>query len=227
MKTIIHIGQHKTGTTSIQHFLKDHQDELARQRIHFPIMPGGQQNASHFSLNIYALDQNRYSPMKEDVVREYGYQYLETFKQKVESDVRAAYEEAANRQCDTVLWSNEGLYLLNTEAEHRRLFRLFSRHSSEVEVVCCFRDSESFRESYKNELIKQGIPLSDDPDSYRYVENDSWLFDYDRKKHLLSTVFNKCSYFPYDPEDNVSRFLDVVGIQIEHRRNYRLNVRKP
>lgn len=52
--------------------------------------------------------------------------------------------------------------------------------------VCCFREIESYRASYVEQLRKNGIALSDDKDSYRYFGAESWLFDYARKEKLLA-----------------------------------------
>jgi hypothetical protein len=70
----------------------------------------------------------------------------------------------------------------------------------------------SYRESYIEQLGRQNIPLSNNPDSYRYLEPDSWLFDYKRKKELLSEVFDKGTYFLYDPNDNVKNFMETIGL---------------
>ena len=73
------------------------------------------------------------------------------------------------------------------------------------------------------ELAKKNISFSDNPDSYRYLNADSWLFDYDRKKTLLSQVFDTCTYFSYDPNDNVKKFLEAIHINNVYTGNYKLN----
>ncbi len=223
MKTIIHIGQHKTGTTSIQHYLQDNRKSLAQHGLYVPLKIVGYSTPSHFILNVYALSEDRYSSMKEKIIRDKGFGYLRKLETELKRDIKNIYNEALQKNCDRVIWSNEGLYLLNTEEEYKRLFNLFSEHSKEIEVVCCFRDVKSYRESYEKQLTKQNISLSDNPDSYRYLEPDSWLFDYERKKNLLSRVFDRCTYFPYYPKDNVSKFLEALQIDSVGTIMYRLN----
>ncbi len=162
--------------------------------------------------------------MKETILRDKGIGYLRGLEAELKKDIARIYADAARKKCDRVIWSNEGLYLLNTEKEYRQLIGLFSDYSTDIEVVCCFRDVPSYRESYKRHLAGQNLALSEDPDSYRYLEPDSWLFDYPRKKALLSQVFDACTYFSYDPKDNVSKFLEALHISGMDTGNYRLNV---
>lgn len=224
MKTIIHIGQHKTGTTSIQKFLQDNRTTLAKKGLYVPFSIAGYNNPSHFILNVYALERDRYSSMKEAILTNKGEQYLSELEIELKKDIDKIYKNAVSKECSEVIWSNEGLYLLNTVAEYERLIGLFSEYSTEVEVVCCFRDVTSYRESYMEQLNKQKIQPSNNPDSYRYLKEDSWIFDYKRKKSLLSNVFDKCTYFKYDSIDNVKRFMEIIDHNTGCTDSYRLNV---
>ena len=74
------------------------------------------------------------------------------------------------------------------------------------------------------QLKKQGLGFSDDKDSYRYVDKDSWLFDYAKKKELLNQVFDKVIYFSYNPNDMVKLFMTSIGYSAEDTKSIRLNV---
>jgi hypothetical protein len=224
MRTIIHIGQHKTGTTSIQRFLQDKRSALARHHaLHVPSEIAGYSNPSHFILNVYALAEGRFSSKKEEIISSKGAGYLSRLEIELNQDIARVYNEALQNKCRKVIWSNEGLYLLNSKTEYKRLYNLFAKYSSEIEVVCCFRHVEAYRESYKKQLLKQKISFSDNPDSYRYLEPDSWLFDYKRKRDLLSQVFDCCTYFSYNPNDNVANFFNSIHINGISASDYRLN----
>jgi len=216
MKTIIHIGQHKTGTTSIQYFLQDNRTTLVENGLY--------KHPSHFILNVYALEKDRYSSKKEEIIANKGKQYLSELEIELKKDIKIIYKDALQNKCDKVIWSNEGLYLLNTVTEYKRLIGLFSEYSTEIEVVCCFRDVKSYRESYIKQQSKLNIRPSNNPDSYRYLEPDSWLFDYKRKKDLLSEVVDIFTYFKYDPIDNVKKFMETIGHNTANTDSYRLNV---
>ena len=162
--------------------------------------------------------------MKEEIIANKGTEYVNELERALKEDIEKMYKQAFQKKCHSVIWSNEGLYLLNAVKEYTRLCNLFSDYSTETEVICCFRDVESYRNSYMKELAQKNISFSDNPDSYRYLNADSWLFDYDRKKYLLSQVFDTCTYFSYDPHDNVKKFLETLHINSIDKGNYKLNV---
>ncbi len=223
MKTIIHIGQHKTATTSIQKYLQDNRRLIIKKGLYVPDKIAGFKNSSHFILNVYALDKNRFSSKKYKIISSKGQAYLSGLKEIIKRDIAQIYQDALEQGCHQVIWSNEGLYLLNSVAEYQKLINLFTPYSTEIEVICCFREVQSYRESYIKQLKKQNISLLDDPDSYRYLEPDSWLFDYERKKNLLEQTFSKCHYFSYDSSDNVTKFMKVIGFDYVETEKYRLN----
>jgi hypothetical protein len=226
MRTIIHIGQHKTGTTSIQHYLKDNRDELAERGLYVPDSLAGDGNPSHFLLNIYSLEENRFSYMKERLLEIKDSEYFITLKQNLENDIAQHYQRAESQGCKDIIWSNEGLYLLNSVGEYQKLYELFHKYSLETVCICCFRDVASYRKSYIEQHKKMGIESSDDKDSYRYVEADSWLFDYERKKQILNQVFAKTIYFSYDKEDMIKIFMEKIGYMVTGTDSIRLNVTK-
>lgn len=65
MRSLIHMGQHKTATTSIQHHLKSNREALLKRGLYVANSIAGYDAPSHFILNIYALKENRLSAMKE------------------------------------------------------------------------------------------------------------------------------------------------------------------
>lgn len=210
MKTIIHIGQHKTATTSIQSYLAQDRKHLSVQGLYVPIDLAGFKSPSHFILNVYALKKDRMSSMKEKFLM-HSEELLKTLFNHLQEDIKRHYERAKNQGCNTVIWSNEGLYLLNSVNEYTKLINLFSEYSTSVECICCFRELLSYRHSYMKQLEKQGINFSENYDSYRYVKPDSWLFDYERKKKLLNDTFERVITFDYNPEDNLKEFLRMLG----------------
>jgi hypothetical protein len=108
MKTLVHIGSHKTATTSIQSFLQDHIEDLLRYGYYFPTSLAGISASSHWPLSIYALREKRLSPMKELILADYGSEYLANLIREVESDVKTHYSAAKKYNCHTVIWSALG-----------------------------------------------------------------------------------------------------------------------
>ena len=223
IETILHIGQHKTGTTSLQSFLQGQAAELRAQGCYYPTSLLGHSHASHYLLNVYALAEERSSTMKDHLLATRGAAYLREIEVNLPAEIARIYREARQAQCHRVIWSNEGLYLLNSVAEYQKLRDLLAPHSSKITVMCCFREREAYRTSYAQQLQLQGISFSERPDSYRYVEPDSWLVDYDRKKQLLGEVFQHAQYWDYDPKDNIHPFLNVLQIELKASTQLRLN----
>ena len=224
LKTIIHIGQHKTGTTSIQHYLRNNRQDLVKHGLYYPDSLSGFDNPSHFLLNVYSLNKFRYSPMKEMLLKNETPEFFLELKNNLESDIARHYEEAERLGCKEIVWSNEGLYLLNSSEEYHRLLELFSKHSAQVVCVCCFREIESFKKSYLKTLETINPGSCTDKDSYRYIESDSWLFDVDRKKSILSQVFENTIYLSYNPTDMIKTFMDSLGYQVFNTSGLRLNI---
>ena len=224
MRTIIHIGQHKTGTTSLQHYLQSQREPLARAGLYVPDTLLGFDNPSHFLLNVYALDPQRESTAKLQLRETTDPAFFEGLGERLQEAIAGHYQQARSLGCRDILWTNEGLYLLDSDTEYQRLRQLFVDFSSHIACVCCFRDRDSFLASYRRQLLDQGMPLSTDPSSYRYVEADSWLVDYTRKRSLLSGVFDEVLELEYQPQDMIRPFMTALGYAADPTQaNLRLN----
>ncbi len=215
MRSLIHIGQHKTGTTSIQHYLKSNRHALLARGLYVADSILGYDAPSHFILNIYALAPERLSPMKERFMESSGLEALHELYNGLPAEIARHYDAAKAAGCKDILWSNEGLYLLNSEDEYHRLKDLFSAYSDELACICCFRELEFYKVSYRKQLEKNNILPSHDPDSYKYMENDSWLFDYARKRELLYAAFDNLIFFGYSKTHMVERFMRYIGYPID------------
>jgi len=226
METIIHIGQHKTGTTSIQHYLQQNRAELSTNGLYVPDSIAGFANESQFILSVYALNKHRSSPMKDVLLGTNPPEYFDELQDTLVADIARHYENAESQGCNQIIWSNEGLYLLNSLIEYRKLRSLFDDYSVSVVCVCCFRDKDSYSKSYKLQLQRSGIAYSDDKGSYTYVEEDSWLYDYERKEILVNSVFDEFIAISYDPTDMVKKFMNELGYKTHNTQFLRHNVSK-
>jgi hypothetical protein len=211
MRTIIHIGQHKTGTTSLQHYLKKERNNLIKKGLYIPDSIIGIDFPSHYILNVYSLESSRLSPMKEVLLKKHSPDFFQNLEKNLLLDIKNHYKQAYKNNCSDIIWTNEGLYLLDSVAEYKRLQQLFLNYSDEIVCICCFREKNSFRQSYMQQLKKQKLPFSQEENSYCYIDPSSWLFDYDRKKNTLKQVFKKNIYIDYNPEDMVGTFMKSIG----------------
>lgn len=224
IRTIIHIGQHKTGTTSIQHFLRFNKTALSKRGLYVPDVIANHNNTSHYMLNVYALNKNRFSSIKKRLLDAGPEDYLSRIDPLLKRDIKHHYKLAREQNCRDVLWTNEGLFLLNSIEEHKRLRDLFEPYSASVVCVCCFRDVDSYKKSYIRQLADEGIHPSPDKNSCHYLEHDSWLFDYAGKIKMLEAIFDRVIIYPYHAKDGVGDFMRTIGYTANHTGPVRLNV---
>ena len=151
--------------------------------------------------------------------------YLSQLSCNLKNDISKHYQQANEAGCTDIIWTNEGLYLLNSVEEYTRLYDLFAPHSDEIICVICFREIEAFKLSYKKQLEKQGIPFSEDQDSYKYIKNNSWLFNYKYKNKILKAVFGENIHsLNYDPVNMIMNFMDTLGYPVSDDKGLRLNI---
>ncbi len=168
-RVLLHIGTHKTGTTSIQHFLQDHNDDLlADAGAWYP--PGFFLPSLHADLPLLTIRTERTWPAR---VR-FPETQDEIWQEAARAHVRRQVESASQ---ELLVYSHEDLSYLRFDDELARLRDLFADRV--VQVVVCLRDKATFLRSYSEQLVASGFALTDDQESFAYVEADSWLADYD------------------------------------------------
>jgi len=207
METIIHIGKHHTGTTSLQYYLLQQKRKLKKQKCFFTNKILNYKYPSHYILNIYSLHRNRLSMMKEIVLKSKGQEYLDELDEKLPLEIKNIYNKATQQQCNKIIWSNEGLDILNSKMEYEKLYNLFKPFSSKITVVCCFRDKEYYVNKWK-------------------LKPEDWRVDYDRKKRILADVFDECLFFDYQKEGNIKPFLELINLQLTCYSELRLHATK-
>jgi hypothetical protein len=164
---IVHIGTHKTGTTSIQTFV---QREAVRLR-EVGIAPylGERIGHNHVELHLAAMRLERLSGYK---VRHGVTVDAEFIRHVCERIERARDATTAH----TMLFSAEGLSLLRHRDEIDRLLSMlpFDR----VRIVVALRNAADFLASYRAQI---GDQASEDPvdfEHYNYLGPDSWITDF-------------------------------------------------
>jgi hypothetical protein len=194
---LLHVGTHRTGTTSIQRFLRDHPAELAEVGLTFP---RGQFLAdNHVELHMLTMRPER-----------------QTFARRMfpqPSPVTARTD---------ALWSAEGLSFLRYPDEIERIVSMIGVPDR---VVMFIREPASFLASYTRNLARVGVSPSSDPDSTAYVEPDSWLVDYDTRIGLWREMVGaeRVTVLDYD-DDVIPIFADLLGIDaLPDLTPYRLN----
>lgn len=216
--TVLHIGLFKTGTTSIQRYLRDHPQVLDSAGYRFPY--GWLRRDCHLEPHFVFMRLDR-----DSSAREQGVEWLDP-------DWRAdVYDQLAvdlARGGGEPIWSSEHLSLLRFDDEIAPLADLVGRTSR---VILYLRNQADWLRSMRDQLVKNGIQPSQDPESHAYVEADSWRVDYRALIDAWSVHFQRLTVVDYDAAVEtygsvIPSFLNLLGVT--HTRDeydYWLNAR--
>lgn len=204
-KTIhLHIGTHKTGSTTVQSFLARNRDPLAKNGMAF--YRGAIIDSNHIEIYLSALDENRDSLALQSL--EIG--PLSELKSRTDDDISRFLEETSATE---VIISSEGLSLLRSQSEMANLFKLLRGNDTIVRVICVLRDKQAFLSAYRKQIVKVlGRHPSKDPTSSLYNEEDSWLADFDTLLKVYSETFGAENMRVIDYDHEVMKNGDVLPL---------------
>lgn len=193
MDLVVHIGTHKTATTSIQHFCVMNKDVLTREGYFYP--------KSHFSAYEHNFLPDRLSRGDTEFVHRF---------------MSDAVRDATALGCHTVVISAESFYAMTgffltprvkkgsgllvaftREYEYwdkeRELISSFQKICADlfrsVRLVCYIRPQDEFAFSIYNQFVKNVFGLS--ADFTETVERMIEIFDYQRHLDIWSDVFGQ------------------------------------
>jgi hypothetical protein len=171
--------------------------------------------------NCETFSHNRYCPQ--------GFDQPALF-QKTQSRLTSFASEAS---AERILLSTEGLSLLRQVDEIERLKQILPCPPGQTKVLIYRRSPEGFLRSYRAQLGKvAGRTASSDPRSALYVQDDTWLLQFDKVISLYQTHFPGTTLvLDYDEELRTSGcvipgFMRWLGITLPADYNpgeYRLN----
>lgn len=147
---ILHIGSHKTGTTTVQRALFQNADILLKHDVCYPIIPNNYNNHDHgrslatlFSTRPEKIPGNIRARLTDP-----------TNIKKIKKHYRAALEDYLyNPKIQKVIFSGELLFLLRNE-EVKRLYQWLSQFSNNITVVCCTRNPVDWYTSWAQQHLK-------------------------------------------------------------------------
>ena len=181
MKLILHVGTHKTASTSIQHFCALNRTILQQHGYHYP-----RNNDSAYVANYLA---SRLAHGKGEEVADF---------------LARAAVDAAGKGCHTVLISAESFYAMTGffnvhgknlpghdywSCEEALITRLrdYCADYDEIEIVCYFRPQDDLAASLYNQFVKNVYGISESYESF--VERMKDVFDYERHMALWAKAF--------------------------------------
>ena len=204
---ILHIGTHKTGSTSFQQLLGNNRRRLRKKGIEF--YKGLLEKNNHVELF--------FSTIRPGVETLADYKFGGIDRQKLYYKTRNNIRNIVkNSKCDKFIFSAEGLSYLRTNAELERLKALFPDNgSSNFKIIVVLRDKKDFLYSYANQIKKQKKrKISNNTSSGLYVEEDSWLADFDELLKVYRDFFGEIDIISYDKETTLHRMLESSSVDL-------------
>ena len=206
-RPILHVGFQKTGTTSIQYWLRDHADLLAEHGYRFP--RGWLHLNTHveLSLCLTRLDRMTQGRLRGDEWRDpvWRSEVLTQIINDIDGHVRG-----------TTILSNEDLSLFRYEDEFAALRALIGNAA----IIIYLRRPDEFLASLAAHYSKEDMAgLSNEPDAFNYVHAGSWLAQYAYRVRLWRKWFSRVRVLDYDAEcaqdgSVLPSFLRLLGLPV-------------
>lgn len=216
-KIFLHAGRHKTGSTSIQHYIADNLDFLASYGLaavenRFETVP---RRASTALVNCFDIAHCIIRPELNTLIRlRYPELAAPTLKQQQQEAVRVN-EWLLGKPGDALIISAEAFSFLRRPSE-REIFDLVFR-GFEVRTVLFLRERLDWLESWKKQtaggLARFGRPVGDVESVFDY-EPESWLTDDASIEAFFQPGCRTLSYEAAMEEHGsvVPAFLEAIGL---------------
>jgi len=203
LNSIVHIGLHKTGTTSIQHFLQMKRDRLEQLGFHF--YKGMHIDGNHVELHAAAMRSDRTSTFKMKSNLVFDEAYLKMTSDRVR-------EFLGKVESGSTIFSAEGLSLLRHLDETERLASILP---DEVSIIVYCRNPTDYLRSHANQLRKSGIADTTEKTSHAYMEADTWMADYDLRLMSFRKTFGQDNVHVIDYDEVCGRDGGVIPSRIQ------------
>jgi hypothetical protein len=222
MRLYLHIGVEKTGTSSIQQFLRINRDALKGAGVLFPRTPGLE---NHMALAAAAQNDQK----RDDLRILYNLDStpkIRDFRKHLTDQLIA---EAHQSACEAMVLSGEHCSSrLTTRAEVDLLLRMLSVLTNDIRIVVYLRRQDQFLCSTYSTDVKSGFT---GPMSFPSAELREQRYNYDLLLKRWSAATDKSNIICriYDREtlqqgDVVADFAEIIGIEAAaYRRPERVN----
>ena len=207
----LHIGLHKTGTSTLQEFLYQHRSELLRHTGVY--LPGLQPNLSHPLSSLFHDNPAAY-PLNvmhgidsEEKVAARNVEIQQQFD-----------AEFSTCTADSMLMSGEDMCLLSYDAL-RRMTDWLDPRCEQLIVACVLRDPTGWSTSAAQSRIRGGETLHEVNEDHRVqrlqplLETIAGAFGYERMRWL---DFHQLTHHP---DNYIVGFLDALGLESNWARN--------
>lgn len=208
IKCVVHIGFHKTGSTSIQTFLARNKTYLRKNEVYF--YNGAYIDCNHIELHVACMRENRTSTFKIANSIIVDRDYRENVKYNVKNFITSLSNGVA-------LFSAEGLSLLIHDDETQFLAEMLPK---DVTIVAYLRNKADYLRSHTAQFKRAGLTNVLDKESHAYVGPDTWLIDYDLRLASFRRTFGASNVRVIDYDhalrcdgNVIPSFLRAIGVE--------------
>jgi hypothetical protein len=145
----LHIGSEKTGTTSVQRFLRANRDLLAERGVLFPRAPGEENQ-----MGMAVAAQNEFGPLRKNVFQLHNWDEVEQFRSRLRNDLEN--ELRAGDFGQAIISGEHCSSRLTTEEEVSWLRDFLKEFFDDIRVVVYLRRQDEFLLSTYSTDIKGG-----------------------------------------------------------------------
>ncbi|MBE1285801.1 MAG: hypothetical protein GJ676_20985 [Rhodobacteraceae bacterium] len=186
MKAVIHIGQSKAGSTSLQKFLQINSQALAAEGVHYNRNPEG--NSSNVELLLAAFLHSE-TQLKKGATRQQVQPYRPVqVPEKVAACEQALTELVATHPDGTFVASCEQLFLwLSSPEQVQALDDFLHRYFSDVQYYCYLRRQEDWIASRYAQYLRSGGTFK----LNRYVQNQLETVSIEKDLERWETVVGR------------------------------------
>lgn len=170
---IIHVGTHKTGTTSLQRWAEANRAAIEQATGYRYYQ--GLFGPSHYELAMLCLRPDRGMPKRSVTPGWETPEFAERVRAHIDSQTGG-----------DLLVSAEALCYMRHPDEVDALRDLLGGY--ELRFVVVLREPAEYLRSYRAQMALMGFEPSSDPNSFAYTADGTWLTDYDALVDLLDPV---------------------------------------
>jgi hypothetical protein len=209
-KIVLHIGLHRTGTSSFQATMDEHREEFLAAGIDPFIIAPNRPHAREIG----------FACVRSGVFeRPWDEKATVQLKDQIAEFLRGS-------EMDRLLFSTEHLSFIRTTAEIEQLKSLFPNEDLEFKIIVVLREKEEWFRSYKDQILKAIDYKPGGQSSRKNVNDDSWVRDHEQMIQLFRDSFDDVQVIGYDSTDMTGKMLGILGIKPNfNTRAYRRNKR--
>ncbi len=208
MTILFHAGTTKTGTTSLQHFLRNNREVLQSKGYIFPSFLGAD---NHTKLAAYGLDTDAIAPVKMDLKLTEP-EVIEAFRKELDIEFKKNIRPGKKY----VLTNEHCSAHLHTTEEITRLYDLLRSTGHTIKVIIYFREPSEYLASSYSTLLKMGATHGMECPTGRALDRKYNYFNICKRwakvfgrENLIARIYARDALVGGDIRKD---FLEVIGL---------------